>query len=445
MNNGFPSRETVNRLREQYPEGTRVELVSMNDPYSKLVPGDRGTVSRVDDIGTIFVDWDKGSGLGIAYGEDICRKVTERTYETGADFFRDTAVSHGTDEALGICGRYLATQLGNEQSREEHQFCRELFTAIHEAAAQHTDPAKLVYPYDFQKASDRAEASFYHDSRKRNAECAHAIDEAIHASCYKVNFYNLDIAAMKAVHDFGFTRVNQVLAHNFQQRGYDGRFSTSNKKWAQDIPVVDKVFGGATLDAHPILIESFTNHARKLYEDVGAERFTLPGAPDHSEDVHGYDIIRAIHFDNQRGFAIGLNPDAVNDYAVWQFTVENGKRDFYWGNYSDDLGSAAQNYIARIMVHMDSENVREIPNSLAAVEMSTEQNYNMIDGLRNNEAVPPADLTDGQTHDELRELAPETLPGPKGKPSLLEQVDKIKSELPPHTPSGRSGPPEREL
>lgn len=71
----FPSRETVERLREEFTEGTRVELVHMNDMYSKLVPGDRGTVRYVDDAGTIFVRWDNGSGLGIAYGEDRCKKL----------------------------------------------------------------------------------------------------------------------------------------------------------------------------------------------------------------------------------------------------------------------------------------------------------------------------------------------------------------------------------
>lgn len=73
--NGFPSRETVERLRKTYPQGTRVELISTSDPYTKLKPGDRGTVSFVDDIGTVFARWDCGSGLGIAYGEDHIRKV----------------------------------------------------------------------------------------------------------------------------------------------------------------------------------------------------------------------------------------------------------------------------------------------------------------------------------------------------------------------------------
>lgn len=73
--NGFPSKETVERLRKTYPKGTRVELISMSDPYTKLKPGDRGMVSFVDDIGTVFVRCDCGSGLGVAYGEDRIRKV----------------------------------------------------------------------------------------------------------------------------------------------------------------------------------------------------------------------------------------------------------------------------------------------------------------------------------------------------------------------------------
>lgn len=39
--NRFPSKETVERLRKQYPHGCRVELVRMNDPYATLKPGDR--------------------------------------------------------------------------------------------------------------------------------------------------------------------------------------------------------------------------------------------------------------------------------------------------------------------------------------------------------------------------------------------------------------------
>jgi hypothetical protein len=72
---GFPSKETILRLKKQYPPGTRVELIRMDDPYATLKPGDQGTVSFVDDIGTIHIKWDCGSSLGAAYGMDIIRKL----------------------------------------------------------------------------------------------------------------------------------------------------------------------------------------------------------------------------------------------------------------------------------------------------------------------------------------------------------------------------------
>lgn len=71
---GFPSKETVERIRKEYPVGTRVELVQMDDPQAPPV-GTKGTVRGVDDIGGIMVTWDNGCGLSVAYGEDICRKL----------------------------------------------------------------------------------------------------------------------------------------------------------------------------------------------------------------------------------------------------------------------------------------------------------------------------------------------------------------------------------
>ena len=70
-------RTEVERLREQYPEGTRVELLSMEDPYSRIPEGARGTVAFVDDIGTVHVDWDSGARLGLVVGVDRFRKAAE--------------------------------------------------------------------------------------------------------------------------------------------------------------------------------------------------------------------------------------------------------------------------------------------------------------------------------------------------------------------------------
>lgn len=71
------SEEALKKLKEQYPSDARVELISMTDEYQKLEPGEKGTIIGVDDIGTIHVDWDCGSSLGIIYNEDSCRKIEE--------------------------------------------------------------------------------------------------------------------------------------------------------------------------------------------------------------------------------------------------------------------------------------------------------------------------------------------------------------------------------
>lgn len=110
----FPSKEIVEQVRKEYPAGTRVELVRMEDPQAPPI-GTKGTVWGVDDTASIMVHWDNGSGLHIIYGEDICRKLdTVKTVCYGkeeiwdsrkeaADFFLEAvAGSEGSE-----CERYI--------------------------------------------------------------------------------------------------------------------------------------------------------------------------------------------------------------------------------------------------------------------------------------------------------------------------------------------------
>jgi len=71
-----PDRETVARVRAEFPLGTRVELVKMDDPQAPPV-GTKGTVLYVDDIASLCMRWDNGSSLHVAYGEDIVKKLGE--------------------------------------------------------------------------------------------------------------------------------------------------------------------------------------------------------------------------------------------------------------------------------------------------------------------------------------------------------------------------------
>lgn len=68
------SKEALKHLRKEFPAGARVELISMDDPYNtQLTPGAIGTVMFVDDMGTIHVQWDCGSSLGVVCGVDKCK------------------------------------------------------------------------------------------------------------------------------------------------------------------------------------------------------------------------------------------------------------------------------------------------------------------------------------------------------------------------------------
>ena len=71
----FPNKETVDRIRREYPAGTRVELVQMDDAQAPPA-GTKGTVFGVDDTGSLLMRWDTGSGLNVVYGEDIVQKIT---------------------------------------------------------------------------------------------------------------------------------------------------------------------------------------------------------------------------------------------------------------------------------------------------------------------------------------------------------------------------------
>lgn len=70
----FVKREIVERLRKQYPVGARVELVRMNDEQAPPI-GTHGTVTGVDDLGSIMVSWDNGGSLSVVYREDLCKKI----------------------------------------------------------------------------------------------------------------------------------------------------------------------------------------------------------------------------------------------------------------------------------------------------------------------------------------------------------------------------------
>lgn len=73
----YIKKEELEALRERYPQGCRVELIKMDDPYREMPPGLKGVVTGVDDSGSIHIQWQNGSSLAVVYGEDRCRKIED--------------------------------------------------------------------------------------------------------------------------------------------------------------------------------------------------------------------------------------------------------------------------------------------------------------------------------------------------------------------------------
>jgi len=67
-------KERVEHLRKQYPIGTKIELLEMDDVQAPPI-GTVGTVYGVDDLGSILVRWENGSSLSVIDGVDRVKKI----------------------------------------------------------------------------------------------------------------------------------------------------------------------------------------------------------------------------------------------------------------------------------------------------------------------------------------------------------------------------------
>lgn len=111
--------------RKIFTPGTRIILTKdLNDPYTTIPAGTKGTIKHVDDISQIHTSWDTGSTLAINPDEDEFRKLTELEITT-----------EKTEYAKAHMMFYIGEECGSGMEfKTKEEFFNALSESIDEAA-----------------------------------------------------------------------------------------------------------------------------------------------------------------------------------------------------------------------------------------------------------------------------------------------------------------------
>ena len=126
---------------------------------------------------------------------------------------------------------------------------------------------KSVYMWSLEYALKYNEVDLWRESYKENCDCARTIEKAISKN-YDVERLNDCIGPV--IEQYGFNRVNFVLANTVQYHREDGRFSEDNKRWARSFHIPnDDVRWHFSVESHPGLTNLVINEARKAWQGLG--------------------------------------------------------------------------------------------------------------------------------------------------------------------------------
>ena len=90
---------------------------------------------------------------------------------------------------------------------------------------------KPLYPWSREVARESGQTELWDESYNENCRCARAIERVIKLN-YSDNHLGAD-SAKKVIGEYGYDRVNWVLANTVQMAGMEGRYSEDNRKWSR--------------------------------------------------------------------------------------------------------------------------------------------------------------------------------------------------------------------
>lgn len=160
-----------------------------------------------------------------------------------------------------------------------------------------------MYPFSAAFAKNNGDLELWRENHRQNIACKKAIEKVISE---EFDGYRLGKdAADRVIDEFGYDRVNWVLAGTLQKYSYDGRFSRENLEWAKGFYFPeDKVesidhHDEFTVNSHPAVLDGFVNQARRQYNAL-----CLFSSPHCLEDHNGTDFQDKV---------LVLNPSLLKD------------------------------------------------------------------------------------------------------------------------------------
>lgn len=213
----------------------------------------------------------------------------DETEVGGEKFFLLEHEEYG-DEAACVAvneqGKLVAEDLWNGFDEDFQDAVKEYFAeknptfqkeeqAVPVAEKSRADDSDVpVYYESFAYAAENGEVDLYRISRQLNEDCRNAIEEAI-----ADNFDGMrlaDDATKSVVEQFGMERMGYILAYTLNYNNHDGRYSHSNKKWADTTCKGERGNNIRTdwiVRSHPAVLNGFVDMYRK---ELAAEQQREP-------------------------------------------------------------------------------------------------------------------------------------------------------------------------
>ncbi len=163
--------------------------------------------------------------------------------------------------------------------------------------------SKYVYPFSAEFARSNGDLDLWRENHRQNIACKKAIEQVI-----KEEFDGCRLgknAADRVIDEFGYDRVNWVLASTIQQLSYDGRFSHENKDWSNSFYFPEDKAGSIDhhneylVNSHPAVLNGFVDQARSQYSAL-----CLFSAAHCLDDRNGTDFTNKV---------LVLNPSLLKD------------------------------------------------------------------------------------------------------------------------------------